>query len=1039
MPPLTIGSIVALRADHSRAGPIIAELDPIGGRRRFRVYHSAGQIRDYFEDQVEAITIDMPGSVWTSRLVHGQFVSHGEFSARLTATRLSNPQIDHIYSLRSARIQFIPFQFKPLLRLLRADQPRLLIADDVGVGKTIEAGLILKELSTRQQLDRVMVLCPKPLTSKWRAEMRRFDENFRVLSAESLRYCLDETDLGGEWPPEYSRAIVHYELFRREHYLVGRDGRRRRHRGLLELDPPPRFDLVIADEAHHLRTPGSGSHRLIEHLCLTADAVLMLSATPVQIHADNLFTLLQLLRPDLFPDKGVFRDVLEPNRHLTEAVRLLRFGASLRGDWVAGTAEALAKAADTAWGRAALQTDPRFADVLTRLGAGGVDDESRVQSIHDLEELHSLAHVMNRTRRRDIGRFTVRDPQTVAVDFTPEQRRLYDAVLGFRQEALLQQYDPQVVRLILDTLERQAASCINAMGRTIETILQRGGVIPGDVADDSEVEEDGVVPLPASLLERAGQLVEAAAILPDADPKFDRLHEIVTGRIGSPLGPGKVLVFSFFLNTIEYLERRLKDTDVRVGVVTGRIPDEAREELRDRFRLDRGEGTAIDVLLSSEVGCEGLDYEFCDTLVNYDIPWNPMRIEQRIGRIDRFGQRSDKVTIANFITPGTVEERVYFRCFERLGVFRDTVGDLEEVLGEVVQDLNRIAFDPSLSEQQTEQLARQAADNAIRLADEQRRLDAESGDLLGLDDAFTHDVDDVVEGGRFVAETDLRLLIKALLRSRAIDGRLSRRDGHVDLLQLPKEGRRELASRLQAQSRGGEQSASFRRALERPGEIALTFDQPTALEHRDLEFVTPVHPLAREAARHCMASDELLVGSFTVSSSTESPGLYLVSCEVWETIAARPDLRLTCLAVSIDDGASAPAIAREFVTQLPKARQRRGDEAIPEPLITKAAESLDRLSDERRRESLRALEATNEVLLNRRLASLNSFSEARRRRVAAELGEATEPRIVRMKTSELARVEADFERRHAALERARRVEVLTERVAMAVVEVVDGG
>ena len=121
----------------------------------------------------------------------------------------------------------------------------------------------------------------------------------------------------GEWPHEYARSIVHYELFRMEPYLVGTDGPRR-HRGLLELEPPAQFNLVIADEAHHLRTPGTGSHQLIERLCLTAEAVLMLSATPVQVDRDNLYILLHLLRPELFPDKDVFEEVLEPNRHLTD-------------------------------------------------------------------------------------------------------------------------------------------------------------------------------------------------------------------------------------------------------------------------------------------------------------------------------------------------------------------------------------------------------------------------------------------------------------------------------------------------------------------------------------------------------------------------------------------------------------------------------------------------------------------------------------------------------------------------------------------------
>jgi hypothetical protein len=328
-----------------------------------------------------------------------------EFRARLTATRLDNPQTDHLYSLRSARIQFIPFQFKPILRLLRADRPRLLIADDVGVGKTIEAGLILKELSTRQNLQNVLVLCPKALTIKWRAEMRRFDEDFRILNADALRYCLDEADLEGEWPEEYSRSIVHYQLFRMGSYLIGTEGRRR-HRGLLELDPAPQFDLVIADEAHHLRTPGTGGHQLIERLCLTAEAVLMLSATPVQIHRDNLYTLLHLLRPELFQDKQVFKDVIAPNRFLTSATKLLRAGPSGREDWLAAATTAVTQAANTTWGNKVLRSDRRFQEVVTRLSGGNLDDEGRVRSIRDLESISGARSMTCRGLNRPDGTST---------------------------------------------------------------------------------------------------------------------------------------------------------------------------------------------------------------------------------------------------------------------------------------------------------------------------------------------------------------------------------------------------------------------------------------------------------------------------------------------------------------------------------------------------------------------------------------------------------------------------------------------------------
>jgi superfamily II DNA or RNA helicase len=1038
---VTVGAIVSLRADPSRTGPVILELPAVGGQRRFRVYHSHDVIRDYVEDQLQPQGA-AAGGEWTENLLHRNFADPLEFRARLTALRLDNPQVDHIYSLRSARIQFIPFQFKPLLRLLRADRPRLLIADDVGVGKTIEAGLILKELSTRQRLDRILVLCPKALTVKWRAEMRRFDENFRVLTAQTLRYCLDETANEGQWPQEYARSIVHYELFRMEPYLVGTD-RRRHHRGLLELEPPAQFDLVIADEAHHVRTPGAGGYQLVDRLCQTAEAVLMLSATPVQVHRDNLFALLHLLRPELFPDRDVFADVLEPNPHLVTAARLLRGGPDENQDWIAVAAKAINDAGQTRWGHAVLRSDPRYLEVAERLTAGSLDDEDRVRSIRDLEELHSLAHVMNRTRRRDIGKFTIREPRTVSVDFTPEQRRLYDAVLEFRREVLLQDYSPQVVRLILDTLERQAESCINAIGYAAGQILETGGLSVADLTDDPEVddlwgEHAGGMHSSQSLLAPARNLMAAADAMSDDDPKFDKLSEIVTATLEERAGPGKVLVFSFFLNTIDYLRQRLEGAGIRTGVVTGRVEDEEREELRDRFRLDRKDPNAIDVLVSSEVGCEGLDYEFCDRLGNYDIPWNPMRIEQRIGRIDRFGQRSERVLIFNFITPDTVAERVFFRCFERLGVFRDTVGDLEEVLGEVAQGLNRIAFDPALSPEQAAAQARQIADNAIRLTDEQRRMDTESDGLLGLDDAFTEEVEDVVESGRFVAESDLRTLIEAFIGRPFLQGRLTqgRRAHHLYRLRLGESGRRELVSRIQALDLPGNQPVQFVRAVEDPGGVVLTFDQQTAVSRRDIAFVTPVHPLARAAVNYWTHQDEPLLGAFTVATDQVPPGLYVFACEVWETIAVRPDLRLVCLVVSAGSGAFAPALSKEFMTLLPAVRALDAERVnMADASVARCLAALDSLSDGRRREAVRGLEASNGVLLDRKLASLETFHEHRRVRVSAELAAASESRIIRMKTSELSRIQEDFAQRKAVLERAREADILSRRVAAGLIEV----
>ena len=127
------------------------------------------------------------------------------------------------------------------------------------------------------------------------------------------------------------------------------------------------------------------------------------------------------------------------------------------------------------------------------------------------------------------------------------------------------------------------------------------------------------------------------------------------------------------------------------------MPDDERANLRRRFALPKEDADAIDVLLSSEVGCEGLDFQFCDLLVNYDLPWNPMRIEQRIGRVDRYGQRSETVAIVNFVTPGTVDADIYERCLWRIGVFHHAVGGSEEILGTITQELHDIAESFSLS------------------------------------------------------------------------------------------------------------------------------------------------------------------------------------------------------------------------------------------------------------------------------------------------------------------------------------------------------
>ena len=1030
-----IGQLVCLRADPVRQGSIIQVLPSVGGRPRFKVFHSAQEVREYYEEQL--LRVASPPSVdrTTQAIRDGQWLPPDDFRAHLTAARLAHPLTDNLYALHAARIKFIPFQFKPLLRLLRSDRPRLLIADEVGVGKTIEAGLILKELQSRQKVENVLIVCPKALVSKWRAEMRRFDEHFHALDASTLRYCLQQTHLEGVWPSQYSRAIIHLELFRIPDYLFGTRGRGARP-GLATLDPPPRFSLAIFDEAHHLRNPGTNGNQLARLICDACEAALFLSATPVQLGSRNLFTLLNLLRPDLFLDDRVFNEMVAPNKDLTQAMRHVRTRSPI-AEWQSSSAQSLRSAAGTSWGQQVLLQDPRFTDWFGKLEGGQVvSDEDRVRCLRDLEEVHTLAHVMNRTRRRDIGRFTTREPRKVSVAFTPAQEEFYRALILFRAGVLLLDYDPLVVRLIIDMLERQAASCLPALLPTLDHFLRTGRFSVSDISDD--VEEEGELDLPPALRTQAETLRAQAAQLPDEDPKLDQLLSLARSTRDSD-GPGKMLVFSFFLHTLHYLGRHLERAGFRVGIVTGRVEEEEREKLRDRFRKPRTEADALDILLSSEVGCEGLDYEFCDRLVNYDIPWNPMRLEQRIGRIDRFGQTAEKVLIFNFITPGTVEERIFFRCFDRLGIFRDTVGDCEEVLGDlaVAEELLKLARNPRLTPEQADARARQITDNALRALEEQRRLEADGANLLGLDQALTSEVEAVSNEGKFVSPAELRMMISRFIERADLGGKLESVADQPTLcrLRLNQEARTELARRLRSLEQPDRATLDFRRWLEgSEPHLLLTFDQPTALQQRALPFVTPVHPLSRIAIAAMHPAVVPLIASVSAQNADVPAGRYLFVCNLWETIAVIPELRLVNLVWNLDQGRPAPEVADRLLRLLAQSGSSLATAPNPAGNLEPAFVALDEEAHRQRDAALQELRSRNEILITRKLASLDAYHRSRLKRIDVELAGNPDERIRTMKSAERNRADTDYRSRREEIEKRRDPDILTQRIAAGYLE-----
>jgi ATP-dependent helicase HepA len=165
--------------------------------------------------------------------------------------------------------------------------------------------------------------------------------------------------------------------------------------------------------------------------------------------------------------------------------------------------------------------------------------------------------------------------------------------------------------------------------------------------------------------------------------------KVVLDKLAMP--KNKVLIFSTFGIRLSYLVGQAQGQLCPVRPGSRRVYRTRSAPLEAPIWLPKGDPDALDVLLSSEVGCEGLDFQFCDCLVNYDLPWNPMRIEQRIGRIDRYGQQSEAVAIFNLITPGTIDAEIYDRCLSRIGVFQHAIGGNEEILGDITRELHNIA------------------------------------------------------------------------------------------------------------------------------------------------------------------------------------------------------------------------------------------------------------------------------------------------------------------------------------------------------------
>ena len=994
MSKFAIGMMVCLASDANIEGAVIGVHDS-GIEPSYDVYTGAKGLQTYYESQLRQKSTD------TSFIP----IKNDAFHAAITAAFIRNPSLSSLYSINSAKIDFIPHQFRPVLKLIRADRPRLLIADGVGVGKTIEAGLILREMQARRNIESVLIICPRPLITeqKWEQEMKRFDQDFEPLNGEMLRHCLQETEKNGTWPEKYSKAIVPFSLFDERNVM----GKLSTDTAILRMQNPPKFDLVIVDEAHHIRNRKTFAYAAVKQFCDNAEAVIFLTATPVQLEYDDLFVMMNLLRPDLIIDKDTFHYMAEPNAYINNAVTAIRNKAE---NWENDALNALEIALyKTNWGKLVLQKNPAAYNIITKLLSGDISDDDRIQLISDVENLHTFSNLISRTRRRDIGEFTLRKATTVSVDFTPEQRELHDAILKITHEILSAIHCTNNTKFMMTTIRRQTASCIFGLIPMLNDILNKHLDELKEIRymEDSEYDEaDEQNAFYLEIVDEINRIITMAETLPEYDPKLERLIELLNEK--KQADNNRIMVFSTFRHTLKYLHSKLVSAGFRVGLIHGDVPDEERRALRHRFEKDRSAADAIDVLLFSEVGCEGLDYQFCDCMVNYDLPWNPMRIEQRIGRIDRNGQKSESVSIYNMVTPGTVDYDIYDRCTNRIGVFKQSIGDCEEILGSLSSDIIRIVESTAITDEDRKMKLQQLADNKIRLVQEQIQLEDQQKDLFGIRvplNSFRKDVEDATN--YWLSATAIQNLIRMYLKERIDDEKeFLIGERAIKDLRLSQNAKRMLLADFESYALPKtSENRAWEKLLRSAGNhYAVTFSPESLDESNDAMLITLAHPLVRQASLF-FNRPQKYVTVLKAKSDTIPQGVYPFIMYQWMYSGERENLVLKPICNTL-------SVNKYLLKLLQNSEDCNQDIAYTDELW----EGIEAIQHSMWERELQKHKQETHDWITYKLGTLATSHQSRIGFITEQIRKASNAKIRIMRDAELRNATADYERRRSKLQ-----------------------
>ncbi len=450
----------------------------------------------------------------------------------------------------------LPHQVDTARKVLHEMRGRAILADEVGLGKTIEAGLILKEYLIRGLVKKVLILVPASLVLQW---VRELNSKFDIPAIAQRKTYMWDNDI----------------------VVASMDTAKRDPNRTILLDYE--FDLIIVDEAHKLKNKRTGNYQFINEL--RKKYCLLLTATPVQNDLSELYNLITLLKPGQLGGEGDFAANFVADRRIPK-------------------------------------------------------NESK---LHE-----ALGQVMIRNRRSDGGvEFTKRIVTNVPLRLSPEEMALYQGVTDYVRKHATAEMGDLTSMLSLVTLQREVCSSRDAVFITLINLFKK-------TTEDS--------PLRA----RIWELVELIRSI-KANTKAEKTMELVQQM------NDKVIIFTEYRATQEYLLKFFKEHDITAVPYRGGMNRGKKDWMMDLFRRK------AQVMIATEAGGEGINLQFCHHVINFDLPWNPMRVEQRIGRVHRLGQ-TDDVQIFNLCTLGTIEEHIVHLLHEKINMFELVIGELDDII-----------------------------------------------------------------------------------------------------------------------------------------------------------------------------------------------------------------------------------------------------------------------------------------------------------------------------------------------------------------------